>query len=634
MFSGSYTLYKSYQILASGNKIYQKKRDFLAPTTRQEMQSTLSSLQEAILLKNRKQADISARKLEELTSPYAERAWWRFGIELVLTVFIALLAATLIRQMWFEHYKIPTGSMRPTLREEDCLTVTKTAFGINNPLETSHLYFDPSLVLRTGIFTFTADGLDMSDTDTRYFWLFPAKKQVVKRCMGLPGDSLYFYGGKMYGVNEKGEDITPLLNPDWMEPIDHIPFINFLGRHSFSPQVGNPKTHELLIRQMNLPIAKLLLSSHNTEGQIQVGGKWIPDDPSKALEAHTQPVTYSDFFGIGNFAMARLLKAAEAEGFYGPQATALAKAPYYLELHHHPSLRYPLPRIERGMGNGFNISLPGFVSLLPLEEAHIAALRQGLYTVRFVVNHGKATAYSIEGSPIDKWSPSMSGVPDGTYEFYYGKAYEVGFWGWLTELDASHPVAVFATKHFPEMFNLGIEMHTALSEQGKKPIHLPSRFAYFRDGSLYVMGTRVMEPNDTLLEAFVKKEQEKENQSTQKQPYLGFIDRRAPYKEGKIDADFIRSFGVTIPPKHYMALGDNHARSSDSRFFGFLPEQNLKGAPSWIFWPPGPRWGSPVQADYPFMNIPRAIIWSTALLGLALWWLYTRMRMRKRIYHP
>lgn len=634
MFSGAYTLYKSYQILASSNKIYQKKRDLFPLSTRQEMESTLGELQDAILLKNRNQADKSARKLEELTTPYVERSWWRFPVELIFTVVIALLAATLIRQTWFEHYKIPTGSMRPTLREEDCLTVTKTAFGINNPLETSHLYFDPSLVLRTGIFTFTSDGLDMTETDTRYFWLFPAKKQVVKRCMGLPGDSLYFYGGKLYGVNENGEDITPLLNPDWMEPIDHVPFMSFLDRYSFSPQEGNPKTHELLIRQMNLPIAKLLLSPKNAEGFIHVGDQWVPDDPFKAIQAHTEPVTYSDFFGIGNFAMTRLLKRAEAERFYGSQLSSLSKAPYYLELYHHPSLRYPAPRMERGADNGLHISLPGLTSLLPLEQNHIDSLRQGLYTVRFVVSHGKATAYSVEGSPIGKWSPSMPGVPDGTYEFYYGKAYEVGWWGHLTELDATHPVAVFATQHFQEMFNLGIEMHTALSVRGKDPLHIPSRFAYFRDGSLYVMGTRVMEPGEAILEAFVSKEKEKEAQSTQKQPYLGFIDRKAPYKEGKIDSDFIRHFGVTIPSKHYMALGDNHARSSDSRFFGFLPEQNLKGAPSWIFWPLGSRWGAPVQADYPFMNVPRFIIWSTALLCLALWRLYTRFRMRKRVYNP
>lgn len=636
MFSSTHSLYKSHQILVMANRIYQNKKDLLPPFTRQAMESALAPLQEAILRRDRQQADLYARQLEELAAPYVHRTWWWSLCELLLTIVIALLVATLIRQVWFEPYKIPTGSMRPTFREEDCLTVTKTAFGINTPLDTSHLYFDPSLVLRTGVFTFTADGLDMTDTDTRYFWLFPAKKQLIKRCMGLPGDSLYFYGGKLYGVSQEGKDITPLLNPDWMEPLDHVPFMHFLGRYSFAAQKDSPLSQELLMRHMNIPLGKLLMSPQNVQGLIRSGDEWIPDNPYKALQAHTQPVTYSDFFGMGNFAMTRLLNLAEAERYYGQQVIKLGKAPFYLELHHHPSLFYPAPRMERGRDNSLHVSLPGLTSLLPLQQPNIKALRRHLYTVRFVVKNGKATAYSVEDSPIDRWSPSMQGVPDGTYEFYYGKGYQVGWGGFLTELDDSHPLSIYATEHIQELFNIGIDMHTAYSVRGKDPLHIPSRFAYFRDGTLYAMGAPVMSGDDPLLKDFIAQEKEKEQQSTEKEPYIGFLDRGAPYREGEndgeIDTDFIRAFGVTIPPKHYLALGDNYARSSDSRFFGFVPEQNLKGAPSWIFWPPGPRWGAPLQADYPFMNIPRFIIWTLALLCLLSWWLYMRLRMRRRVY--
>lgn len=630
MFSKDYSLYKSYQILSSANKIYQQKRSILSNGTRHELEDTLSSLQEAILDKDRKTASAQAKRTEELIAPYAQRPWWRWLGELVATIAIALLAATLIRQVWFEIYKIPTGSMRPTFREEDCLTVTKTAFGINTPLDTSHLYFDPALVLRTGAFTFTSDGLDMKDTDTRYFWLFPAKKQLVKRCMGLAGDTLYFYGGKLYGFDQDGYDITPLLNPEWMERLDHVPFMQFLGRTSLEVE-EETKTHQLLVRQMNIPIGKLLLSPQNIQGLIRAKEGWVPDDPYAAIKPHSQPVTYSEFFGMDNFAMARLLSSAEAERFFGREAAQSAKAPYYLELFHHPSLQYPLPRMEKGPHNSLQLALPGFSSLLPLDEAHVALLRQGLYTSRFVVKHGKAAMYAEEGSPVEPWSPSMQGVPEGTYEFYYGKAYSVGFGGHLTELDAEHPLSVFATKHIQELFNLGIELHTSIA-RGKEPFHLPPRFAYFRDGAFYVMGTPIMQPGDARLEAFIAKENERQSKATASAPYLAFIDKGAPYKDGVLDVELIRSFGVKIPPKHYMALGDNYARSSDSRYFGFVPEENLKGAPSWIFFPFGPRWGAPLQADYPFMNIPRFIIWTIALLCLLAWWLYTRWQMSRRVY--
>ena len=43
---------------------------------------------------------------------------------------------------------------------------------------------------------------------------------------------------------------------------------------------------------------------------------------------------------------------------------------------------------------------------------------------------------------------------------------------------------------------------------------------------------------------------------------------------------------VVVPPGHYFFLGDNCASSRDSRYWGFLPENQVIGKAFLIYWPP------------------------------------------------
>jgi signal peptidase I len=55
--------------------------------------------------------------------------------------------------------------------------------------------------------------------------------------------------------------------------------------------------------------------------------------------------------------------------------------------------------------------------------------------------------------------------------------------------------------------------------------------------------------------------------------------------------DFVKEGEVVVPPDHYFAMGDNRDNSKDSRYWGFIPRQNVIGRPMLIYWsfitPPG-----------------------------------------------
>ncbi len=632
-------LRKSRRILRNGVRLLKKKGNRLIERERLEFEKDLRTLDRAILNKDKSEAVESAKRVSSFIKTHFPKTAFDQIKELVCALTFAIVIAFLIRQFWFELYEVPTGSMRPTIEELDRMVVSKTPFGLNIPFLKKPLFYSDALLKRGGVIVFTTEGMDIPDNDMLYFYLFPGKKRFVKRAMGKPGDTLYFYGGYIYGIDRDGNPIKELADPDFLERhgierIDHIPFITFDGKMVLSKSVAPNVYDSVQIKQMNRTVGKLqITSSGKIEGSFYDGSGWVSDQPNALKAPHETPVSYSDLWGIRNYAMARILTKEQAESFYA-KVPENKDSELYLELRHTPNLTYPKPEMRRDEYGHIHPMITPSATLIPLNQTHLDALQNALYTARFFVTNGRAYRYQEGRSRPQRaeYDIKFSGVPDGLYEFYYGQGYKIHTGGIQTKLPEDHPLYSKDPGNIQKLFNTGIAVNKVFEPMAANQPYNPQRFAYYRDGDLYVMGAPIMKKSDPTLIRFVQSEQEREEKSGRETPYIAFIDHGPPLKDGKIDWEFIDAFGLKVPEDGVLALGDNYAMSADSRDFGFAPTINLRGAPSFTFWPPGKRLGALAQPSYPWLTPSNIIVWTLVILVLLGCWIYARKRNRTSFF--
>lgn len=607
-------LSQSEKIMREVHKQYHRNLSNLTDEKKLWYQDKLTKLQELIIAKDKKESSSLALELGKKAKKELPKSIPYRWLDFFVAIIFALIVALFIRQMWFELYSIPSGSMRPTLKEQDKLLVSKTDYSINTPWSTEHFVFEPNLVKRGGIVIFSAEGIDLPDTDTMYFYIIPGKKQMVKRLIGKPGDILYFHGGRIYGIDSNQKPIEEYNKYPWFTDLEHIPFIRFEGKTVPTGAPNNNLYPVSYIYQMNQPVAKLQFNPlGKTYGQMV--------SPYKHF-AH-----YFDLWGIKNYSMARILDKSQTP------KSAITDADYFLELTHHPKLD---GGGAKAFAQGYAPSLSQQTSYIPLDKKHLDKIFDNLNTCRFHVYNGYAYSY---GAPFEQYRqrgflPILKNIENGTYEFEDGIAYKVYdipiVGGFRKKLSASHPLSNKDPKRVQLLFNLGIDMNTLFSPNSKYQSIYPSRYAYYRNDQLYLMGKPIFDKTDSALTSFIETETEKQKIGTAKSPYFPFIPSNPPLKkDGTLDIEFIKDNGFSIPQKSYLVLGDNHANSADSREFGFVPQENLRGGPTMLFWPPSKRWGPLPQTRYEFFSFSSITVWIIAGICFCISYIYIRKRRHK-----
>src|SRR5690606_26586123 len=112
------------------------------------------------------------------------KAPWRESFE---SIFVAVLVALLLRSFVVEAFKIPSGSMIPTLAIGDQIFVNKYIYGVRVPF-TSIRVVDFSMPERGEVVVFRFPR--------------PPHEDYIKRVVGLPGDKIEVVNNVLY-VNDE-----------------------------------------------------------------------------------------------------------------------------------------------------------------------------------------------------------------------------------------------------------------------------------------------------------------------------------------------------------------------------------------------------------------------------------------------
>lgn len=149
-------------------------------------------------------AQLEARGISRVDAPDVVEArqkllmqpWW---LDWTAGLFPVILAVFVLRSFLFEPFKIPSGSMIPTLLVGDLILVNKYTYGLRLPVMHTRL----------------TEGTPPKRGDVMVF-RYPPKPSLdyIKRVIGVPGDTVA-YLNKRLTIN--GQPVTRTAKPDYFE---------------------------------------------------------------------------------------------------------------------------------------------------------------------------------------------------------------------------------------------------------------------------------------------------------------------------------------------------------------------------------------------------------------------------------
>ena len=141
-------------------------------------------------------ADIHGQEMQSAQGKLLMQPWW---LDWTAGLFPVIITVFLLRSFLFEPFKIPSGSMIPTLQIGDLILVNKFTYGVRLPVANQKI-IDVNSPQRGDVMVFR----------------YPPKPSLdyIKRVVGLPGDEVGYLNKKLT-IN--GKPLSKDILPDYFD---------------------------------------------------------------------------------------------------------------------------------------------------------------------------------------------------------------------------------------------------------------------------------------------------------------------------------------------------------------------------------------------------------------------------------
>jgi signal peptidase I len=230
------------------------ERLFFAPR-RQKAAARFEAEEAARRAELTRQGIVVDGEVDDVKARLLQQPWW---LDWTAGLFPVIAVVFVLRSFLFEPFKIPSGSMIPTLQVGDLILVNKFHYGIRLPVINKKII----------------PNHDPQRGDVMVFH-YPINPQVdyIKRVVGLPGDEVS-YLNKQLRIN--GEPIPETPQPDYYVDERHV------YEHAFEEDLKGVK-HRILVDPDRRPASR-----RSTASRSRTTASTVP----KAWSARFPPTSY------------------------------------------------------------------------------------------------------------------------------------------------------------------------------------------------------------------------------------------------------------------------------------------------------------------------------------------------------